>query len=90
MAVTTWIFLRALSMHLQICWDIVPGKKFFIFAQAGGWGLVALILTLTIIFTGVSFRFGDACHVNAKNSMAVFWGPLMAVAGSAALLQGAT
>ncbi|KAF2099460.1 hypothetical protein NA57DRAFT_65524 [Rhizodiscina lignyota] len=90
LAITVWIFVRALSMHLQICWDIIPGQKFFYFAQAGGWGVVALLFTLTVIFTGFSFRFGDTCHVNSKNSIRVFWAPLLAIAGLSAMIQGAT
>ncbi|EME44218.1 hypothetical protein DOTSEDRAFT_71900 [Dothistroma septosporum NZE10] len=82
-----WIFLRALSMNLQICWDIVPGRKFFYASQMVGWGIPAIFFTITITITGVSFRFGSACHVNHKNSMGDFWGPLLAMAGGAAMLQ---
>lgn len=82
-----WIFLRALSMNLQICWDIVPGRKFFYASQLAGWGIPAVLFATTITVTGVSFRFGSACHVNHKNSMADFWGPLLAMAGGAGLLQ---
>ncbi|KAF2197238.1 hypothetical protein GQ43DRAFT_216772 [Delitschia confertaspora ATCC 74209] len=91
-AITTgvWIFIRALSMHLQICWDVMPGKRFFYTAQGVGWGLVAIFFTVTMTFTGVSFRFGDVCHVNATDSMKDFWGPLLAVAGAATVVQLAT
>lgn len=82
-----WIFIRALSMNLQICWDIVPGKKFFYISQAAGWGIPAAFFTAIMAVTGVSFRFGSACHVNHENSMADFWGPLLAMAGGAGILQ---
>ena len=84
------VFIRALSMHLQICWDVMPGKKFFYAAQILGWGIIAVFFTVTITFTGVSFRFGGACHVNSLHSMKDFWGPLLAIAGVSALLQMAT
>lgn len=87
LSATTWICIRALSMNLQICWDIVPGKKFFYFSQAFGWGIPAVLFTATLTATGVSFRFGNACHVNHDHSMADFWGPLMAIAGLAGILQ---
>nr|OQO20057.1 hypothetical protein B0A51_15686 [Rachicladosporium sp. CCFEE 5018] len=87
---TMWIFIRALSMNLQICWDIVPGKKFFYLSQAFGWGIPAVLFAATMTVTGVSFRFGAACHVNHVSSMADFWGPLMAIAGAAGILQIAT
>lgn len=77
-------------MHLQICWDIVPGNKFFYAAQALGWGVTAALFTVIITLTGVSFRFGDACHVNSKDSMKDFWGPLLAIAGASGLCQLAT
>lgn len=82
-----WIFIRALSMNLQICWDIVPGRKFFYVSQLVGWGIPAVLFTITITLTGVSFRFGNACHINHKDSMGAFWGPLLAFAGAAGLLQ---
>ncbi|KAF2754245.1 hypothetical protein EJ05DRAFT_489477 [Pseudovirgaria hyperparasitica] len=89
-AITVWIFIRALSMHLQICWDVMPGRKFFYAAQALGWGLIAVIFTVTITITGVSFRFGEVCHVNSIHSMADFWGPLLGIAGLSMLTQTAT
>lgn len=82
-----WIFIRALSMNLQICWDIVPGRKFFYISQALGWGVPAVLFTATMTVTGVSFRFASQCDVNHANSMADFWGPLMAFAGAAGILQ---
>lgn len=85
-----WIFIRALSMHLQICWDVTPGKQFFYWAQGLGWSVAATFFTITITITGVSFRFGDVCHVNAENSMRDFWGPLLAIAGAAMVTQVAT
>ena len=87
LSAATWVCIRALSMNLQICWDIVPGRKFFYFSQAFGWGIPAILFAATLTATGVSFRFGNACHVNHENSMADFWGPLMAIAGLAGVLQ---
>lgn len=81
------VFVRALSMHLQICWDIVPGQLFFYLSQAAGWGVIIVLFTVTMTLTGVSFRFGDACHVNSANSMGDFWGPLLAMASAAGLIQ---
>ncbi|TKA50364.1 hypothetical protein B0A49_12134, partial [Cryomyces minteri] len=83
-------FIRALSMHLQICWDIVPGKKFFYGAQTLGWGIPAVLFIATVTATGVSFRNGNACHVNHEDSMKDFWGPLLGFAALAMILQLAT
>ncbi|KAL1383599.1 hypothetical protein HDK64DRAFT_37633 [Phyllosticta capitalensis] len=82
-----WILIRALSMHVQICWDATPGRKFFYASQFFGWGIPAILFAVTMAFTGVSFRFGTACHVSLENSMADFWGPLLGLAGAAALVQ---
>lgn len=82
-----WICIRALSMNLQIVWDIVPGRKFFYISQVFGWGVPAILFTVTMSITGVSFRFGSACHVNHADSMADFWGPMMGIAGIAGILQ---
>ncbi|KAK3675797.1 hypothetical protein LTR78_004438 [Recurvomyces mirabilis] len=90
LSATMWIFIRALSMNLQICFDIVPGKKFFYISQALGWGIPAVLFTATMTVTGVSFRFGSACHVNHETSMQDFWGPLLGFAGAAGILQLAT
>lgn len=84
---TMWIFIRALSMNLQICWDIVPGRRFFYVSQAVGWGIPAALFTAAMTVTGVSFRFGSACHINHEKSMQDFWGPLLGFAGAAGVLQ---
>lgn len=90
MSMAVWIFIRALSMHLQICWDILPGKKFFYSAQILGWAIAAGFFTATITLVGVSYRFGDICHVNYQDALKCFWGPLLAIAGAATVLQFST
>jgi hypothetical protein len=84
------VFIRALSMHLQICWDVMPGKRFFYASQGLGWAVVAGFFTATITVTGVSYRFGNLCHVNSAQSTKDFWGPLLTIAGSATVVQIAT
>jgi hypothetical protein len=74
-------------MHLQICWDIVPGKKFFYSSLGFGWGVAAAIFFTCMALTGVSYRFGDTCHVNPGHALADFWIPLLIMAGIATLLQ---
>ena len=82
-----WVFLRAVALHLQICWQVVIGKTFMYGALATGWGIPAIILTLLLVFSGVSFRFGDTCHINHTNS---FWVPLLVFAGTTVVVQFAT
>lgn len=82
-----WVFLRALSLHLQICWEVVPGKKFFYSALFFGWAIPAAGLTLALSLTGVSYRFGNVCHINHKDGLQDFWGPLLAFSAAAVLLQ---
>ena len=40
--------------------------------------------------SGVSYRFGNTCHINHKLAAETFWGPLLAFAGAAVLLQFGT
>ncbi|KAI0100401.1 hypothetical protein GGR51DRAFT_355243 [Nemania sp. FL0031] len=85
-----WIFLRALSLHLQICWQMVVGRNYMWFSQALGWGIPIIGLILLLVFSGVSFRFGQTCHINHENSLADFWIPLLIFAGLTVVIQFAT
>lgn len=85
-----WVFYRALSLHLQICWEVVPGKIFHAAALLGGWGLPAIFLAIALSLTGVSFRFGNVCHINHDNGLADFWGPLLGFAALALVIQTVT
>lgn len=85
-----WVFLRALALHLQICWQVVIGNTFMWGALAAGWGIPAIVLVVSLVFSGVSFRFGDTCHINHDNSLADFWIPLLIFAGVTVVIQFAT
>ncbi|KAF4123965.1 7 transmembrane receptor (Secretin family) [Geosmithia morbida] len=85
-----WAFLRSLHLHLQICWQMLVGRPFMIFAQVAGWGVPLLALALGLIFSGVSFRFGQTCHIVHKNSLADFWVPLLVFAGATVVITFAT
>ncbi|KAF4427455.1 g- coupled receptor [Fusarium acutatum] len=85
-----WVFLRSVSLHLQICWQVLVGKNFMIFAQAAGWGVPILGIILALVFSGVSFRFGATCHINHENSLADFWIPLLLFAGLTVIITFAT
>lgn len=85
-----WAFLRSLSLHLQICWQVLVGRSFMIFAQLAGWGVPLLALALALVFSGVSFRFGPTCHINHENSLADFWIPLLVFAGATVIITFAT
>ncbi|KAK6519516.1 hypothetical protein TWF281_003343 [Arthrobotrys megalospora] len=88
--VVMWVFLRALSLHLQICWQVTPGKPYFIISQIVGWAFPAAMTAVALAVTGVSQRFGNTCHINTKNGLATFWGPLLAVAAAAIVIQFVT
>ena len=83
-------FLRSLSIHLQICWQVVTGKKFFWSSLIAGWGLPGLFLAITLPLTGTSYRFGDTCHINHMKALQDYWGPLLAFAAISTILQFAT
>ncbi|KAK8013533.1 hypothetical protein PG991_009126 [Apiospora marii] len=61
----------------------VPGTRL-------GWGIPVLGLAIALAKSGVSFRFGQTCHVNHHNSLAAFWVPLLVFAGLAVIMQFAT
>lgn len=63
-----WVFLRAVALHLQICWQVVIGKTFMWGALATGWGVPAVGMAIALVLSGVSFRFGDTCHINVSIS----------------------
>ncbi|PSS03636.1 hypothetical protein BD289DRAFT_358722 [Coniella lustricola] len=85
-----WVFLRSLSLHLQICWQVVVGRNFMWFSQATGWGIPAIGIVLALTLSGVSFRFGTTCHINHDNSLADLWIPLLVFAGLTIIIQFAT
>lgn len=85
-----WVFLRALSLHLQICWQVVVGRNFMWFSQITGWGIPIIGIVLVLVFSGTSFRFGATCHINHKNSLADLWIPLLVFAGMTIIIQFAT
>jgi hypothetical protein len=89
-AAVTWGFIRTLSVHLQICWKVTPGRMFLWGSQLLGWGLSIVFVALPLSLTGVSYRFGGSCHLRSENSLATFWGPLLGVASSSIVLQAIT
>lgn len=89
-AVVTWSLIRTIALHLQVCWEVIIGPKFMVLAFVCGWGIPALILALMMVFTGVSYRFGDVCHINSPNSLGDYWIPVMVIAGLSLFLQVVT
>lgn len=55
-----------------------------------GFGIPAIGLTVMLIVTGVSFRFGEICHINIAHGWQDYWAPIMAFAAAALILQLAT
>ncbi|OJJ80706.1 protein gprM [Aspergillus glaucus CBS 516.65] len=88
--VVVWSFIRAIAFHLQVCWEQVLGTKFMWGALICGWGVPAIGTTVMLIVTGVSFRFGEICHINMENSMYDYWIPALVFAGTALVLQLST
>lgn len=89
LSVLSWILVRAVSMHLQVCWNVIPGNRFFWSSQAAAWGIPIIFANLTLFLSGVSYRFGNVCYLNHQNAM-VFWSPMIAVGGAAFLIQMVT
>jgi hypothetical protein len=61
-----------------------------LFSQVVGWGIPTIGVILAFVLSGVSFRFGQTCHINHKNSLADLWIPLLVFAGLTIIIQFAT
>lgn len=85
----TWVLIRALFMHLQICWAWMPGKISYWIANAAAMTITVALTAATLAHAGVSYRFGGYCHVNV-GSIGTYWGWLLAFGALACLLQAAT
>ncbi|OAL67805.1 hypothetical protein A7C99_0936 [Trichophyton rubrum] len=83
----TWSFFRTLSLHLQICWNLVLGQRFFLGSLAVGWAIPPMGITIGLVLTGVSYRFGTICHINHDHSIADFWGPILSISGASMLVH---
>ncbi|KAJ5261984.1 hypothetical protein N7505_008851 [Penicillium chrysogenum] len=88
--VVIWSFIRTMAFHLQVCWEKVLGPKFMWAAFVCGFGIPAIGLTVMLILTGVSFRFGDICHINVDNGLYDYWIPIMVFAVAALFFQLST
>lgn len=89
LALVSWVLVRALFMHLQICWNIIPDKTYYIAANVAVWSTTIALTAAVLAHVGVSFRFGGYCHVNV-GSISTYWAWLVAFAGISLLLQLAT
>ena len=87
LAVVVWVFCRAFALHLQICWEIALGNRSFYAMLAFGWLMPVIVLAETLSLSGVSFRFGNVCHINHKDALQSYWGELLAFAALAMVLQ---
>lgn len=88
--VVIWSFIRTLAFHLQVCWEFVLGPKFMWGAFLAGFGIPAVGMTVMLIITGVSFRFGQICHINVNHGAQDYWYPIISFAAAALVLQLAT
>jgi hypothetical protein len=89
MLTVCWIVVRSVFMHLQICWDIVPGRVAIIAANVAAWSVTIALTAAVLAKVGVSYRFGGYCHVNV-GSTSTYWGWMIGFGGVALLLQAAT
>ncbi|KAJ5619501.1 hypothetical protein N7510_003485 [Penicillium lagena] len=88
--VIMWSFIRTVAFHLQVCWEVVLGPKFMWGAFLCGFGIPGAMITVMLILTGVSFRFGEICHINVQNGVQDYWAPIMAFAVASLVLQVTT
>ncbi|KAJ5809359.1 uncharacterized protein N7503_001577 [Penicillium pulvis] len=88
--VVMWSFIRTIAFHVQVCWEVVLGPKFMWGAFVCGFGIPAIGLAIMLKLTGVSYRFGDICHINIDNGLKDYWIPIMSFAATSLVLQVST
>lgn len=89
-ACVTWLLLRSLTLHLQICWGRQDTRLMRAAALTTGWGLPTLLTALSLALSGVSVRFGDVCYINHEYSLRLTWMPMLVLSGLAAGVSFAT
>ncbi|KAL5340328.1 hypothetical protein BJX70DRAFT_361448 [Aspergillus crustosus] len=88
--VVAFSFIRTIAFHLQVCWEVILGPKFMWGAFIGGLGVPIVGTSIMLVLSGVSFRFGDVCHINIKNSLQDYWIPIIVFSGASLIMQFST
>lgn len=84
---TTPGFVRSLSLYMHLCWKINLGQKFKYISFVTIFGVAGPMVAIVFLVSGVSYQSGKICYINNYRSPETFWGPLLAIAGLALLLQ---
>ncbi len=88
--VVIFSFIRTVAFHLQVCWEMILGPKFMWGAFICGLGIPIIGTSIMLVLTGVSFRFGEVCHINIEKSLQDYWIPIIAFAGASLVMQFTT
>ncbi|KKK21523.1 hypothetical protein P175DRAFT_0217589 [Aspergillus ochraceoroseus IBT 24754] len=80
-------FFRSISLYVQLCWDIEPGKTFRIVALGCIFVGSLVMLGIALGLSGVSYQVGDVCYISYPRSIGSFWTPLFAVAFVSFMIQ---
>ncbi|KAL4803226.1 hypothetical protein BDV18DRAFT_145400 [Aspergillus unguis] len=88
--VVVFSFIRTIAFHLQVCWEVILGPRFMWGALICGLGVPVIGTSIMLVLTGVSFRFGDVCHINIEKSLQDYWIPIIAFSGAALIMQFTT
>lgn len=76
-------------MYLQICWNLQPGRVFYIAANVAVWSVTICSTYGVLAHAGVSYRFGGYCQVNV-GSISTYWGWILGFGVVALAFQLAT
>ncbi|KAL5000928.1 hypothetical protein BDV10DRAFT_24203 [Aspergillus recurvatus] len=88
--VVVFSFIRTVAFHLQVCWEVILGPRFMWGAFICGLGIPIIATSVMLVLTGVSFRFGDVCHINIEKSLQDYWIPVIAFSAAALIMQFTT
>ncbi|KAL4782665.1 hypothetical protein BJX76DRAFT_332161 [Aspergillus varians] len=88
--VVIFSFIRTIAFHLQVCWEVILGPRFMWGAFICGLGIPIIGTAIMLVLTGVSFRFGDVCHINIEKSLQDYWIPIIVFSGASLIMQFTT
>lgn len=83
-------FIRTVVFHLQVCWEVNLGQKHTWAAVICGVALIVTETTIVLRLSGVSYRLGNVCHINIRDSMHDYWTPLIVFSAVSLILQFTT
>ncbi|KAI5291529.1 hypothetical protein KEM54_003950 [Ascosphaera aggregata] len=85
-AIILWGLARTFLLHVQVCWNQDLVTNITTLTVMIAWFAPIVGLVSALVASGVSYRMGKTCLLNARNESSL-WAPLLAVSCLALFLQ---